>query len=125
MDSKSNISKALFDKFIGALIFINILHQVISSMDLPEYHSVFVYGEIFFQISMIIFLGELLYRLYIERRLGFLNAMDSLVLVNYFFIGVLDLRIFSYLDFLIFLVNEDITRNVLYSKLFICKDTVF
>ena len=99
MDSKSNISKALFDKFIGALIFINILHQVISSMDLPEYHSVFVYGEIFFQISMIIFLGELLYRLYIERRLGFLNAMDSLVLVNYFFIGVLDLRIFRLFRF--------------------------
>lgn len=99
MNSSNNKSKALFDKFIGALIFLNILHQVISSMDLTEYQSMLSYGEIFFQISMVIFLVELLYRLIDERRLGFLNTMDGLVLINYFLIGILDLRIFRLFRF--------------------------
>ena len=99
MNSSNNKSKALFDKFIGALIFLNILHQVISSMDLTEYRSMLSYGEIFFQISMVIFLVELLYRLIDERRLGFLNTMDGLVLINYFLIGILDLRIFRLFRF--------------------------
>ena len=99
MNSSNNKSKALFDKFIGALIFLNILHQVISSMDLTEYQSMLSYGEIFFQISMVIFLVELFYRLIDERRLGFLNTMDGLVLINYFLIGILDLRIFRLFRF--------------------------
>ena len=99
MNSSNNKSKALFDKFIGALIFLNILHQVISSMDLTEYQSMLSYGEMFFQISMVIFLVELLYRLIDERRLGFLNTMDGLVLINYFLIGILDLRIFRLFRF--------------------------
>ena len=99
MNSSNNKSKALFDKFIGALIFLNILHQVISSMDLTEYQSMLSYGEIFFQISMVIFLVELLCRLIDERRLGFLNTMDGLVLINYFLIGILDLRIFRLFRF--------------------------
>ena len=99
MDSTNIKSKALFDKFIGALIFLNILHQVISSMDLSDYQSLLGYGDTFYQISMMIFLGELLYRLFIERRLGFLNIMDGLVLVNYFLIGILDLRIFRLFRF--------------------------
>jgi voltage-gated potassium channel len=99
MNSSNNKSKALFDKFIGALIFLNILHQVISSMDLTEYQSMLSYGEIFFQISMVIFLVEFLYRLIDERRLGFLNTMDGLVLINYFLIGILDLRIFRLFRF--------------------------
>jgi len=99
MDPANTKLKAFFDKFIGALIFLNILHQVISSMDLSHYQSLLVYGETFYQISMVIFLGELLFRLYIERRLGFLNVMDGMVLMNYFLIGILDLRIFRLFRF--------------------------
>lgn len=99
MDPTNTKLKAFFDKFIGALIFLNILHQVISSMDLSHYQSLLVYGETFYQISMMIFLGELLFRLYIERRLGFLNVMDGMVLMNYFLIGILDLRIFRLFRF--------------------------
>ena len=99
MDPTNTKLKAFFDKFIGALIFLNILHQVISSMDLSQYQSLLIYGETFFQISMMIFLGELLFRLYIERRLGFLNVMDGMVLMNYFLIGILDLRIFRLFRF--------------------------
>ncbi len=99
MDPTNTKLKAFFDKFIGALIFLNILHQVISSMDLSQYQSLLIYGETFYQISMMIFLGELLFRLYIERRLGFLNVMDGMVLMNYFLIGILDLRIFRLFRF--------------------------
>ena len=99
MDPTNTKLKAFFDKFIGALIFLNILHQVISSMDLSQYQSLLIYGETFYQISMVIFLGELLFRLYIERRLGFLNVMDGMVLMNYFLIGILDLRIFRLFRF--------------------------
>tara|TARA_Y100001970_G_C14135949_1_gene804275 strand:- start:259 stop:1302 length:1044 start_codon:yes stop_codon:yes gene_type:complete len=99
MDPTNTKLKAFFDKFIGALIFLNILHQVISSMDLSQYQSLLIYGETFYQISMMIFLGELLFRLYIDRRLGFLNVMDGMVLMNYFLIGILDLRIFRLFRF--------------------------
>ena len=99
MESTNNKFRALFEKCIGTLIFLNILHQIISSMDLSEYQNLLSYGDIFFQISMLLFLGELVYRFSTERQLGFLNAMDSLVLINYFFIGILDLRIFRLFRF--------------------------
>ena len=99
MENTNNKPNAFFDKFIGALIFLNILHQVISSMDLPEYRTLLAYGDIFFQISMIVFLGELIYRIAKERNLGFLNIIDGMVLINYFLIGILDLRIFRLFRF--------------------------
>ena len=99
MENTNNKPKDFFDKFIGALIFLNILHQVISSMDLPEYGTLLAYGDIFFQISMIVFLGELIYRIAKERNLGFLNIIDGMVLINYFLIGILDLRIFRLFRF--------------------------
>ena len=99
MENTNNKPNAFFDKFIGALIFLNILHQVISSMDLPEYGTLLAYGDIFFQMSMIVFLGELIYRIAKERNLGFLNIMDGMVLINYFLIGILDLRIFRLFRF--------------------------
>ena len=99
MENTNNKPNAFFDKFIGALIFLNILHQVISSMDLPEYGTLLAYGDIFFQISMIVFLGELIYRIAKERNLGFLNIIDGMVLINYFLIGILDLRIFRLFRF--------------------------
>ena len=99
MENTNNKPKAFFDKFIGVLIFLNILHQVISSMDLTEYGTLLAYGDIFFQISMIVFLGELIYRIAKERNLGFLNIIDGMVLINYFLIGILDLRIFRLFRF--------------------------
>jgi voltage-gated potassium channel len=99
MNNSVKNTQFLFDKFIGILIFLNIFHQVISSMDLRGYESMLSYGNIFFQLSMLIFLGEVIYRFILERKLGFLNVVDSLVLINYFFIGILDLRIFRLFRF--------------------------
>ena len=99
MENTNNKPNVFFDKFIGGLIFLNILHQVISSMELPEYGTLLAYGDIFFQMSMIVFLGELIYRIAKERNLGFLNIMDGMVLINYFLIGILDLRIFRLFRF--------------------------
>ena len=99
MESTKNKSRALFEKCIGALIFLNILHQIVSSMDLREYQNIFAYGDLFYQISMVIFLGEIIYRFLSEKQLGFLNAVDSLVLMNFYFIGILDLRIFRLFRF--------------------------
>ena len=99
MNNSVKNTQFIFDKFIGILIFLNIFHQVISSMDLRGYESMLGYGNIFFQLSMLIFLGEVIYRFILERKLGFLNTVDSLVLVNYFFIGILDLRIFRLFRF--------------------------
>ena len=99
MNNSVKNTQFLFDKFIGILIFLNIFHQVISSMDLRGYESMLSSGNIFFQLSMLIFLGEVIYRFILERKLGFLNVVDSLVLINYFFIGILDLRIFRLFRF--------------------------
>ena len=71
MESTNNKSRALFDKCIGALIFLNILHQIVSSMDLREYQNILAYGDLFYQISMVIFLGEIIYRFFTEKQLGF------------------------------------------------------
>ena len=99
MESTNNKSRALFEKSIGTLIFLNILHQIVSSMDLTEYQNILAYGDLFYQISMVIFLGEIIYRFFTEKQLGFLNAVDSLVLINFYFIGILDLRIFRLFRF--------------------------
>ena len=44
-------------------------------------------------------MGELIYRFFTEKQLGFLNTVDSLVLINFYFIGILDLRIFRLFRF--------------------------
>ena len=87
----------IFDKYLenifGILITLNILHQIFASTAVLS-EPIATYLDIFYKISMVIFLGEFLLRTYIDKRVGFLGFVDIVVLVNYFFIGALDFRIF-------------------------------
>ena len=61
--------KTFFDKhvenYLGVLILLNILHQIISSMAFMEgRESLILYGGIFFQISMYVFSVEIVLRLF-------------------------------------------------------------
>lgn len=97
MDLKTFFDKHV-DNYLGVLILLNILHQIISSMAFMESReSLVLYGGIFFQISMYIFSVEFVLRLFLERRLSFLSCLDLLVLLNHFFLGLIDLRVFRML----------------------------
>lgn len=82
-----------FDKylrpFFGLLIVLNLIHQVFSSgttiIDFPLFEN-------FYKISMLLFLVELCLRFYLERKLTFLSTLDAIVLINYYFVGILDFR---------------------------------
>ena len=91
--------KQIFEKylenFFGILIALNIIHQIIDSTNLmdayPQWQTAF---DLFFPISMVIFVGETALRTYLDRRLGFLGSVDVVVLVNFFLGGAYDLRAF-------------------------------
>ena len=68
MNNSVKNTQFLFDKFIGILIFLNIFHQVISSMDLRGYESMLGYGNIFFQLSMLIFFRRGYLQIYIGKE---------------------------------------------------------
>ncbi|MDB4219957.1 cyclic nucleotide-binding domain-containing protein [bacterium] len=82
-----------FDKylrpFFGLLIVLNLIHQVFSSgttiIDFPLFEN-------FYKISMLLFVVELFLRFYLERKLTFLSTLDAIVLINYYFVGILDFR---------------------------------
>ena len=74
----------------GILIILNILDQILLS---GHYFSNNIFLDIFFGTSMILFLVELVWRSYSERKLTFLTAIDIIVLANYYLIGILDLRV--------------------------------
>ena len=82
-----------FDKylrpFFGLLIVLNLIHQVFSSgttiLDFPLFEN-------FYKISMLLFVVELCLRFYLERKLTFLSTLDAIVLINYYFVGILDFR---------------------------------
>ena len=94
MDIKNFFEKHL-DNYLGVLIFLNILHQIIASMEFMEgMERLALYGEVFFEISMYVFVVEFVLRVFIEKRLSFLNVLDLLVLLNHFFLGLIDLRVF-------------------------------
>ena len=82
-----------FDKylrpFFGSLIVLNLIHQVFSSGTSIIDFTLF---ENFYKISMILFIVELCLRLYLERKLTFLSTLDAIVLINYYFVGILDFR---------------------------------
>ena len=82
-----------FDKylrpFFGSLIVLNLIHQVFSSGTSIIDFTLF---ENFYKISMILFIVELCLRFYLERKLTFLSTLDAIVLINYYFVGVLDFR---------------------------------
>tara|TARA_B100000686_G_scaffold162523_1_gene170083 strand:+ start:107 stop:1153 length:1047 start_codon:yes stop_codon:yes gene_type:complete len=97
MDLKTFFDKHV-DNYLGVLILLNILHQIVSSMEFVEgRESLILYGGIFFQVSMYIFSAEFVLRLFLEKRLSFLSCLDLLVLLNYFFLGLIDLRVFRML----------------------------
>ncbi len=97
MDLKTIFEKHV-ENYIGVLLLLNILHPIISSMAFVEgREDLILYGGIFFQVSMYIFLVEFVLRLFLERRLSFLSCLDLLVLFNYFFLGLIDLRVFRML----------------------------
>ena len=91
--------KQIFEKylenFFGILIALNIIHQIIDSTNImdtyPQWQTAF---DLFFPISMVIFVGETALRTYLDRRLGFLGWMDVVVIVNFFLGGAYDLRAF-------------------------------
>lgn len=91
--------KQIFEKylenFFGILIALNIIHQIIDSTNImdtyPQWQTAF---DLFFPISMVIFVGETALRTYLDRRLGFLGWMDVVVVVNFFLGGAYDLRAF-------------------------------
>ena len=82
-----------FDKylrpFFGSLIVLNLIHQVFSSGTSIIDFTLF---ENFYKISMILFIVELCLRFYLERKLTFLSTLDAIVLINYYFVGILDFR---------------------------------
>ena len=97
MDIKSFFERRV-DNVLGVLIILNILHQIISSMAFMENReSLTLYGGMFLQISMFVFSIEFLLRVYLEKKLSFLSGLDLLVLLNHFFIGLIDLRVFRML----------------------------
>ena len=79
------------NKFFGAVIAINIFHQIVSSagyltVDAPILRALYL-------TSIIIFAIELILRVLVEKRLSFLLSIDGLVLVNQVFFSIYDLRI--------------------------------
>lgn len=91
-----NIFERYLENFFGILIALNILHQIIASTTLmesyPEWLSLF---ELFYLVSIIIFVIEIAIRTYLDKRLGFLGGIDLIVVLNYFILGgVFDLRAF-------------------------------
>ena len=82
-----------FNDFIGYLIILNVIHQIfVSTYSLTE--NLLRISETFIFISLLIFLIEIFLRLYKERKLSFLLLLDITVVVNFFTLNLLDLRIF-------------------------------
>tara|TARA_B100000965_G_scaffold384960_1_gene385715 strand:+ start:398 stop:1426 length:1029 start_codon:yes stop_codon:yes gene_type:complete len=79
------------NKLFGAVIAVNIIHQIVSSagylsIDIPILRTLYL-------LSIIIFAIELLLRVWVEKRVSFLLSIDGLVLVNQVFFSIYDLRI--------------------------------
>jgi voltage-gated potassium channel len=80
-----------FNKFFGAVIALNIFHQIVSS---AGYLSIDVpLIQFLYWISIGVFAIEFLLRVLVERKLLFLTSIDGLVLINQIFFSFYDLRI--------------------------------
>ena len=95
MDIKQIFERYL-ENFFGVLIALNIVHQILASTNVMSgYPEWAIYFDLFYPISMAIFVGEVILRSYLDRRLGFLGWVDVIVVLNYFILGGLyDLRAF-------------------------------
>jgi hypothetical protein len=79
-----------FNNFFGAVIAINIFHQIVSSagylvVDIPIVKNLYL-------ISIAIFGVEFLLRAIVDRKLSFLLLIDGMVLINQVFFSIYDLR---------------------------------
>ena len=79
------------NKFFGAVIALNIFHQIISSagyltIDMPLL-------QILYSASIGLFAIEFFIRAFVERRASFLLLIDGMVLINQVFFSIYDLRI--------------------------------
>ena len=79
------------NKFCGAVIALNISHQIISSagyltIDIPLL-------QILYSVSIGLFVIEFFIRAFVERRASFLLLIDGMVLINQVFFSIYDLRI--------------------------------
>ena len=79
------------NKFFGAVIGLNIFHQIISSagyltIDMPLL-------QVLYSASIGLFAIEFFIRAFVERRASFLLLIDGMVLINQVFFSIYDLRI--------------------------------
>ena len=79
-----------FNNFFGAVIAINIFHQIASSagylaVNIPIVKNLYL-------ISIVIFGVEFLLRAIVDRKLSLLLLIDGMVLINQVFFSIYDLR---------------------------------
>ena len=80
-----------FNKFFGAVIALNIFHQIVSSAGYLSIDAPLI--QFLYWISIGFFGIEFLLRVLVERKLLFLTSIDGLVLINQIFFSFYDLRI--------------------------------
>ena len=80
-----------FNKFFGAVIALNIFHQIVSSAGYLSIDAPLI--QFLYWISIGVFGIEFLLRVFVERKLLFLTSIDGLVLINQIFFSFYDLRI--------------------------------
>ena len=80
-----------FNKFFGAVIALNIFHQIASSAGYLSIDAPLI--QLIYWISIGVFGIEFLLRVLVERKLLFLTSIDGLVLINQIFFSFYDLRI--------------------------------
>ena len=82
-----------FEDFVGYLIIINVLHQIlISGYSLSE--NYLFLSDLFILSSFSVFIFEAFYRVYKEQKISTLLVIDFVVILNYLFLNLFDLRIF-------------------------------
>ena len=79
------------NKFFGAVIALNILHQIISSAGYLTIEMPLL--QILYSASIGLFAIEFFIRAFVERRTSFLLLIDGMVLINQVFFSIYDLRI--------------------------------
>ena len=81
-----------FDDFIGYLIILNVLHQIlISGYSLSG--NPLIFSQYFILFSFGIFIFEAIFRIFKERKFSTLLLIDIVVILNYLLISIFDLRI--------------------------------
>ncbi len=82
-----------FDDFIGYLIILNVIHQILIS-GYPLSNNLLTLSQNFILFSFGIFILEAIFRIFKERKFSTLLLIDIIVIFNHLFISIFDLRIF-------------------------------